>query len=152
MSPIGESGEAGQPEIVNDFIIRTKEPEANERHRGRHFQIEYCVESDVYKIRDLGIGFGAFVKVDHPLLLRDNNLLSMGNSFLIVNLEDDQNESLMYTASQDLALKDLPFIANMNNDEKGLKKGIKDGVSAAGGSRSSDITIKIFGGPNYGEV
>lgn len=105
----------------------------------------------MYKIRDLGIGFGTFVKVDHPLLLRDNNLLSMGNSFLIVNLEDDQNDSLMYTASQDLALKDLPFIANVNNDDKVQKKGLKEGTNARG-SQSSDITIKIFGGPNYGEV
>ena len=85
--PLNENFESS--EILNDFIIRNKDPETNDRHRGRHFQIEYSIDQNIYTIRDLGIGFGAFVKIDNPLLLRDNNLLSMGSSFLIINMDED---------------------------------------------------------------
>lgn len=79
-------------EIINDVIIKNKEPETNDRHRGRHFQIEFCTDSNTYKIRDLGIGFGAFTKIDQPVILKDNNLLSMGSSFLIINFSEDKRE------------------------------------------------------------
>jgi hypothetical protein len=37
-------------------------------------------------IKDLGIGFGAFVRLDNALELKDNHLLNLGESFIIVNL------------------------------------------------------------------
>jgi hypothetical protein len=78
----------GMPrEIVNDFIIPSKDKETEKRHRGRHMQIEYSLEQGgKYLIKDLGIGFGAFVKLDRPLELKDNHLLNIGESFIIVNL------------------------------------------------------------------
>ena len=39
-----------------------------------------------YKIKDLGIGYGAFVKLNGPLILRDNFLLNMGESYIVANL------------------------------------------------------------------
>lgn len=39
-----------------------------------------------YKIKDLGVGYGAFVKLTRPLILRDNFLLNMGESYLVANL------------------------------------------------------------------
>ena len=50
---------------MNDFIIPSKDKETERRHRGRHMQIEFNVEECAYKIKDLGIGFGAFVKLEH---------------------------------------------------------------------------------------
>ena len=55
------------------------------RHRGRHFQIEYNLDDDGYFIKDLGIGQGAFVKLDKPLELQNNHLVNVGNCFIIVN-------------------------------------------------------------------
>lgn len=57
-------------------------------------QIEFSMETlknggstqGRYLIKDLGIGFGAFVRLDKPLELKDNHLLNMGESFIIVNL------------------------------------------------------------------
>lgn len=148
------------PEVINDYIIRNKDSETNDRHRGRHFQIEFNTESNTFKIRDLGVGFGAFVKIEHPLLLRDNNLLSMGSSFLIVNLDEEgggAKESLMYSNSAlDLQEKlkearlsrQSPFSSPLEaeNKPKQSANGKKAGVL------SQEITVKIFGGPNYGEV
>jgi hypothetical protein len=39
-----------------------------------------------YKIKDLGVGYGAFVKLTRPLVLRDNFLLNMGESYIVANL------------------------------------------------------------------
>jgi len=108
----------------------------------------------------LGVGFGAFVKIEHPLLLRDNNLLSMGSSFLIVNLDEEgaAKESLMYSNSaMDLQEKlrearlsrQSPFSSPLETENK--PKQSANGKKA-GGTLSQDITVKIFGGPNYGEV
>lgn len=81
-------GHDGPREIINDFIIPSKDKETEKRHRGRHMQIEYSLEQrdGKYLIKDLGIGFGAFVRLDRPLELKDNHLLNMGESFIIVNL------------------------------------------------------------------
>ena len=50
-------------------------------------QIEFSLEQGgKYMVKDLGIGFGAFVRLDQPLELKDNHLLNMGESFIIVNL------------------------------------------------------------------
>ena len=37
-------------------------------------------------MKDLGLGFGAFVRLNFPLILRDNHLLKMGEIFLVANL------------------------------------------------------------------
>lgn len=65
--------------IVNDFVIPPRNRENAEQHRGRHFQIWFdCGISSSYEqhraqilnsgpgyyIRDLGIGFGVFKKID----------------------------------------------------------------------------------------
>jgi len=133
-------GEMEMPEIMNDYVIRSKDTDLNDKHRGRHFQIEYSIDSNSYKIRDLGIGFGIFARLDQPLLLRDNNLISMGTSFLIINMEEEESGSLNYTG------------------------GLQDGVGGAGTTRDTpfedrvkrnkaqEIIVKIFGGPNYGEI
>lgn len=36
--------------------------------RGRHFQIEYKLDTNKYCVRDLGVGFGTFAKLDFPLV------------------------------------------------------------------------------------
>ena len=45
-----------------------------------------------YKIKDLGIGYGAFVKLTRPLILRDNFLLNMGESYIVANLIRSQED------------------------------------------------------------
>ncbi|CAG9326642.1 unnamed protein product [Blepharisma stoltei] len=72
--------------IVNDFVIPLKDQETKENHRGRHFVIYYRIDKDSYWIRDLSKGFGAFVRLDYALILKDNMLINLGESFLVVNL------------------------------------------------------------------
>ena len=75
----------------------------NEQHRGRHFQIRFALELEniVYYIKDLGIGFGAFKKMDiqdnglgtrpeghraGKVVLKDNMLVNVGEAYIVVNL------------------------------------------------------------------
>ena len=51
---------------MNDFIIPLVAEEISERHLGRHFQIEYSPSTSKYSMRDLGKGFGVFVRLDYP--------------------------------------------------------------------------------------
>lgn len=86
-----------QEEIVNDFIIPSKDLETAKRHKGQHFQIEYFIPNQCYRIKDLGVGFGAFIRLEYPLVslsliiqtLKDNHLLNMGESFIVVNLIEE---------------------------------------------------------------
>jgi hypothetical protein len=68
-------------------------------------QIEFCLDKESnsfgkYLIKDLGIGFGAFVRLDKPLELKDNHLLNMGESFIIVNLINEKSTASGYNISQ----------------------------------------------------
>lgn len=58
-----------QTEIINDYILPSVNPEISKKHRGQHFQIDYNVPSNSYKIKDLGVGFGTFYKLDFPLVI-----------------------------------------------------------------------------------
>ena len=44
------------------------------------------MELDDYYIRDSDNGFGTFVKIDGTVSLKDNHLIQIGESFLVVNM------------------------------------------------------------------
>jgi hypothetical protein len=54
--------------IVNDLVIPTLDEELAKKHVGKHFMIEYNIEDNEYKIKDLGIGFGVFFRLDYQLV------------------------------------------------------------------------------------
>ena len=81
-----KSSKGHSREHLNDIKLPASDKELGEKHRGRHFQIAYDPFSDKYYIKDLSVGFGAFAKLDYPLVLRDNHLVHIGESFIVVNL------------------------------------------------------------------
>lgn len=64
----GQKKQGDRKELLNDFIIPSRDPETANRHRGQHFQIEYYIPSQCFRIKDLGVGFGAFVRLEYPLV------------------------------------------------------------------------------------
>lgn len=77
---------AGKGVIANDFLIPTKEPDLVDKYRGRHFHIKFNPDRLSYYLKDLGIGFGVFVKTSEALQLKDNQLFQIGSSFIVVGL------------------------------------------------------------------
>ena len=52
------------------------------------------MKQESYKIKDLELGNGVFVKLNFALTLKDNQLLNIGFSFVLVNLvkeSEDEN-------------------------------------------------------------
>lgn len=113
-------------EVINDFVIPSKDKETERRHRGRHLQIEYNIDRSCYMIKDLGIGFGAFVRIENPIELKDNHLLNMGESFIIVNLINEKFSVANYSIS--------------THDSKEVH------------DSHIKLRLKLFGGPSTGEV
>ena len=70
---------------INDSI--------NKNNIGRHFVIEYNISNKKYLIKDLGVGFGTFVRLDYIHLLRDNQLINIGQIFIVVNICDAPNNN-----------------------------------------------------------
>jgi len=62
--------------VVNDFVIPNKNPQTAEQHRGRHFQIQFDLNSYNYFIKDLGVGYGVFVRQEEPIV-SDHQALSV---------------------------------------------------------------------------
>jgi hypothetical protein len=54
--------------VVNDFVIPNKNSQTAEQHRGRHFQIQFDLNSYNYFIKDLGVGYGVFVRQEEPIV------------------------------------------------------------------------------------
>ena len=57
-------------EILNDFVIPNLDKKVDKRNRGRHFKIWFDPQYEQYKIKDLGIGFGCFLKIVEPFTIR----------------------------------------------------------------------------------
>jgi len=55
----------------------------------RHFLIEYKIDRLKYYIRDLGIGYGTFIRLEYPLVLKDNHLINIGETFIVANIVSD---------------------------------------------------------------
>jgi len=94
-------------------------------------QIEYNLEKSKYFVKDLGIGFGAFVRLDRSLELKDNHLLNMGESFIIVNLITEKSTAHAYNLSG---------------------RGEDEPYHTSNGAPATKLRLKLFGGPSTGEV
>ena len=70
----------------NDIVIPAKNEASQEQFPGRHFQIRFDVAVNGYRIKDLGVGYGVFAKIDEPVELKDNNLINMGETFMVITL------------------------------------------------------------------
>ena len=74
-----------------DFLITPKpENENDEKFIGRHFYIKFNPFDLKYYIRDVGKGFGTFMKVTGELILKDNSLINIGNSYFVVTFDLNQ--------------------------------------------------------------
>lgn len=101
--------------------------------RGRHFQIEFKLEKSTYYIKDLGIGYGTFIRLDYTLViitlikaLRDNFLINIGETFMVVNIIEK--------------IDDMSHVSQPQN------------VSSILSSKLMHLKLKVFGVANNGET
>ena len=63
-----------------------------EKFIGKYFQITYNDIMKKYLLKDLGIGLGTFIKIKESFLLKDNSLINIGDSFIVVNFESENDK------------------------------------------------------------
>ena len=82
-----------------DYIIKPKEDQIDDRFIGQHFRIKYNKKNYHYYIKDLGKGFGTFVKMNKIFEIKDNFLISIGGNYIVITLGKDQDNSLRESIS-----------------------------------------------------
>jgi hypothetical protein len=75
-----------------DIDISPEEGSFEDNQKGRNFIVYYKIEKDSYWIKDLGKGYGAFVKIEGNTVrfnqvLKNNMLVHIGESFLVINIK-----------------------------------------------------------------
>lgn len=88
-----QDGEKG--EILNDFLLPIDDKSLRSQHRGRHFVVSYDARLNSFLIKDLGVGFGVFVRLEFPIQIQENHLLSIGESFCIFSLSGTSSNSVL---------------------------------------------------------
>lgn len=78
--------------IINDVIIPINESELTATQKSQNFMILYHIEKDTFIIKDLGKGFGPFIKVNHSYVfyikvIKDNWMINIGETFLVFGIE-----------------------------------------------------------------
>jgi len=59
---------------------------------GKHFMIKFNPDDLNYYIKDLGRGFGTFIKIQEWTELKNNLLLNIGENYIVFSLGDDEND------------------------------------------------------------
>lgn len=106
------------PNLKVDFLVKPKDDNKLEkRHFGRHFRIKFNPFEMIYTIKDLGFGFGTFMKIIEETPIKDNFLINIGNSYIVCTfgVEDlDLDGENFENADQILNIK--VFSGNSQND------------------------------------
>jgi hypothetical protein len=77
--------------IVNDILLPISEKGIGKQH----FLIQYKkIPGPGYFLKDLGDGMGTFIRISRPVLLKNNYIVSFGDSHLIVHLENTKKSEL----------------------------------------------------------
>lgn len=93
----------GEREIENknflplDISLKPMDEILDDKFYGRHFQIKFNPDDLNYYIKDLGHGFGTFIKITDWTEIRNNFLLNIGENYIVFSLgtenEKDMNEN-----------------------------------------------------------
>ena len=115
-----------------DYIIPPKEEIIDGRFYGKHFQIRFDCDDSNYYIKDLGHGFGTFIKITNWTEIKNKFLINIGENYIAftLGLEEDGNET------KESNNNNINNINNINNNN----------IS----NTSNLLNIKVFYGlPNH---
>ena len=77
-----------------DIIINPIDGEnLDDKFFGKHFQIKFNPEDLNYYLKDLGHGFGTFIRINDWVEIKNNFLLNIGENYLIFSLIKDEDNN-----------------------------------------------------------
>ena len=77
-----------------DYLLGPKDQEYDEQFVGKHFQIRFDNETKKYYIKDLGNGFGTFIKLNNEEKIKDNLLINIGETYIVFSFNNDNENEL----------------------------------------------------------
>ena len=76
-----------------DVVIKNNEDDYDDQNLyGRHFMIKFNPNDLNYYIKDLGKGIGAFIRIQEWTEIKNNQLINIGENYLLLSFEDDEDE------------------------------------------------------------
>ena len=75
-----------------DYQLKNMNGNYEDTFNGRHFMIKFNPDDLNYYIKDLGRGFGTFIKIQEWTELKNNLLLNIGENYIVFSLGDDDEE------------------------------------------------------------
>ena len=76
-----------------DYLLLPKDNDYDDKFIGIHFQIKYDENNYKYYIKDLGSGYGTFVKLTEPIKIKNNLLINIGETFIVFTINEDKEKS-----------------------------------------------------------
>ena len=78
-----------------DYLLGPKDQEYDEQFVGKHFQIRYDNDTKKYYIKDLGNGFGTFIKLINEQKIKDNLLINIGETYIVFSFNNDNENEII---------------------------------------------------------
>ena len=94
-----------------DYIIKPKEDNYDSRFIGKHFQIKFNTNDMKYYLKDLGHGFGTFIKVITWTRIINNMLINIGENYIVFTFGTDE-ELITQTGGIVQGMSGSPIIQN----------------------------------------
>ena len=76
-----------------DYLLYPKEDFYDSKFIGKHFQIRYDENDKLYYIKDLGFGFGTFIKLTKEIKLKDNFLINIGETYIVFSIKNNNSDN-----------------------------------------------------------
>ena len=78
-----------------DYLLGPKDQEYDEQFIGKHFQIRFDEKSKKYYIKDLGNGFGTFIKLIKETKIKDNLLINIGETYIVFSFKNETEKEII---------------------------------------------------------
>ena len=118
----------------NNLMMRSSETNKN-----IFFKIYYNYANETFYLMDMGVGYGTFYKIEEETIIKENNIINIGESYLIFsfnNLNEDENQEIK---EDDLFLK---IYSNEGQYEPIIIQKEDNKIYKLGRSEKCDVVIK----------
>ena len=80
-----------------DYLLQPKDNDFDNKFMGIHFEIRYDKNNFNYFIRDLGSGYGTFIRLVDAHEIKNNLLINIGDTFIVFSFKEngDNNDILV---------------------------------------------------------
>ena len=76
-----------------DYLILPKDEDYDDKFIGIHFQLSYDKNNFKYYIKDLGYGYGTFIKLRGAIKIKNNLLVNIGESFIVFTCNENNEKN-----------------------------------------------------------